>query len=133
MEKNKKIVESYYENLWNKKDKSYINKLFHDNFVFRASLGIEVVGKKEFENYFDMITTAIPNLYHGIETIIEEGPQVAVRAVYNGTHAGKLLDFEPTNKRIRYNGASFFQIEQGKIKSVWVLGDLNSLYKQLTP
>lgn len=133
MEKNKKIVESYYENLWNKKDKTYIDKLFHDDLVFRASLGIDTVGKKEFENYFDMITSAIPNLYHGIETIIEEGEQVAVRAVYNGTHSGKLLDFEATGKRIRYNGASFFQIEKGKIKSVWVLGDLNSLHKQLMP
>ena len=131
MEKNKKIVESYYENLWNKKDKSYIDILFHDNFIFRASLGMEVTGKKEFENYFDMITTAIPNLFHGIETIVEENDQVAVRAVYNGTHKGKLFDFEPTNRRIQYHGASFFQIENGKIKSVWVLGDLNSLYKQL--
>ncbi len=131
MAKNKEIVIKYYENLWNKKDKSYIDQLIDDNIIFRASLGIETKGKKEFENYFDMILEAIPNLYHGIELMIEENDIVSVRAVYNGTHMGRLLHFEATNNRIRYNGASFFQIENGKIKDIWVLGDLNTLYKQL--
>ncbi len=132
MKQNKDIVLSYYENLWNKQDKSYMDKLLSDDIVFRASLGVETKGKKEFEEYFDMLIKAIPNLYHGVETILEENDQVAARAVYNGTHSGKLLDFEPTNKRIRYNGASFFKIENGKIKDIWVLGDLNTLYKQLS-
>lgn len=78
-----------------------------------------------------MITKAIPNLYHSIEAIVSDENQVAARAVYNGTHQGKLLNFEPTNNRIRYQGASFFQIRDGKIYDIWVLGDLNTLYKQL--
>lgn len=128
----KKIVMSYYENLWNKKDKSYIDKLLSDEIIFRASLGIDVQGKKEFEEYFDMITNAIPNLHHGVETLVADGSNLAARAVYNGTHSGKLLEFEPTNKRIQYHGASFFKLdEEEKIKEIWVLGDLNSLYKQL--
>lgn len=133
MKKNEEIVVSYYENLWNKQDKSYIDKLFSDDIVFRASLGIETNGKKEFEEYFDMITKAIPNLYHGVETMVSQNSQVAVRAVYNGTHKEKLLNFEATNKRIRYNGASFFQIKDDKIIEIWVLGDLNTLYSQLLP
>ena len=131
MKEQKEIIESYYENLWNKQNKSYIDKLLSDDIIFRGSLGIETVGKEEFEKYFDLITFAIPNLYHGVETIVVQNNSVAARAVYNGTHSGKLLDFEPSNNRIRYNGASFFQLENGKIKEIWVLGDLNTLYKQL--
>ena len=126
------LVENYYENLWNNQDKKFIDILLDENLVFRGSLGTEVVGKKGFEEYFDMIIKAIPNLYHAIETIVVENNHVAVRAVYNGTHKGKLLDFEPTNNRIKYNGASFFTIENNKIKEIWVLGDLNALTKQLT-
>ncbi|WP_428023508.1 ester cyclase [Arcobacter sp.] len=132
MNRNKEIVKSYYENLWNKKDKSYIDKLFDDNILFRGTLDIETNGKKEFEEYFDMILSAIPNLYHGVELMIAENNLVSARAIYNGTHMGKLFDIEATNRRIRYNGASFFRIENDKIKEIWVLGDLNSLYKQLT-
>lgn len=131
MKQNKELINSYYENLWNNKDKSYIDKLLSEDIVFRGSLGIQTVGKKAFEEYFDMITGAISNLYHGVETMVAENNQVAARAVYNGKHTGRLMDFEPTNNRIRYNGASFFQIENGKIKEIWVLGDLNTLYKQL--
>ena len=131
MKKNKELIFSYYENIWNKQDKSYIDKLFDDNIVFHGSLDIEAHGKKEFEEYFDMIITAIPNLYHAVELMLCEDNNVSARAIYNGTHKGKLMNFEPTNNKIRYNGASFFKIENGKIIDIWVLGDLNSLYKQL--
>jgi predicted ester cyclase len=131
MKKNKEIIISYYENLWNNKDKSFIDKLLDENIVFRGSLDIETQGKQEFENYFDMIIEAIPNLYHAVELMIAEEDVVSARAVYNGTHMGELLDFEPTGNRIRYHGASFFKIANGKIIEIWVLGDLNSLNKQL--
>jgi len=131
MKANKELVLSYYENLWNQKDKSYIEKVFNDDIIFRGSLGTETKGKKEFEEYFDMTTNAISNLYHSIESVLVDADQVAVRVVYNGTHSGNLLGFEPSNKRVRYHGASFFKIENGKIKEVWVLGDLATLYKQL--
>lgn len=129
---NKELVKSYYDDLWNKQDKSYIDKILADDVVFHGSLNISTNGKKEFEEYMDMILSAIPHLYHGIELMVAEGNNVVVRALYNGTHEGKLFDYEATHNRIRYSGASFFGIKEGKIKSIWVLGDLNSLYKQLT-
>ncbi len=131
MKRNIALVESYYNDLWNRKDMTRVDKLFHDDIIFRASLGIETKGKKNFLEYFEMITKAIPNLYHSIEAIVADEKQVAARAVYNGTHQGKLLEFEATNNRIRYHGASFFQIKDNKIYDIWVLGDLNTLYKQL--
>lgn len=131
MKATKELVLLYYENLWNKKDKSYIDKVFNDGVIFRGSLGTQTKGKKEFEEYFDTTTNAISNLYHSIESVLVDGEQVAVRVVYNGTHTGNLLGFEPTNKRVQYHGASFFKIENGKINEVWVLGDLATLYKQL--
>lgn len=131
MKTNKQIVNSYYEDLWNAKDKSYIDKLFADDIVFRGSLGVTTKGKKEFEEYFDMILSAMPDLDHGIEVLVAEGNRVVARAIYNGTHLGKLFDFEPMGNLIRYNGASFFTIKDNKITDIWVLSDLNSLFSQL--
>jgi predicted ester cyclase len=129
---NKELVKAYYEKLWNDQDKSYIDKILDDDISFHGSLNISTHGKKEFESYMDMILGGIPNLYHGIEVMVAEGNNVVVRALYNGIHAGKLFDYEATNNRIRYDGASFFTIKDGKIKTIWVLGDLKSLYSQLT-
>jgi steroid delta-isomerase-like uncharacterized protein len=125
------LVQKYYTKFWNEYDKTLIDELFHDEIVFHSSLGIEIHGKKELENYFDMILQGIPNLYHSIETIIADEKGVAVRAVYNGTHKGELLGNKATNKRIRYHGASFFTIQNNKIIKIWVLGDINSLLKQI--
>ncbi len=127
----KNLVKLYYEELWNKHNKEYIDILFDDNITFHGSFNIETTGKKEFEEYMDNVVKGIPNLYHGVEIMISEGDTIAVRAVYNGTHKGKLFDFEPTNNRIKYNGASFFKFKDGKIYDIWILGDLATLYKQL--
>ncbi|WP_424688765.1 MAG: ester cyclase [Halarcobacter ebronensis] len=128
---NKTLVKEYYEELWNKQNKEYIDILFHEDIEFHGSLNIDTKGKKEFEEYMDKVLTGIPNLYHGIETMVEENNCIAVKAVYNGTHKGQLFEFEASNNRIKYNGASFFKFEDNKIISIWVLGDLTALYKQL--
>lgn len=127
----KNLVKQYYEELWNKQNKKYIDILFDDNITFRGSLNIETVGKKGFEEYMDTVLFGIPNLYHGIEIMVFENEIIATRAVYNGTHKGKLFDFEATNNRIKYNGASFFKFKDDKIADIWVLGDLFTLHQQL--
>lgn len=128
---NKELVHLYYNELWNNQNKDYIDILFTDDIEFHGSLNIETSGKKMFENYMDTILTGIPNLFHGIETLVDDGNSIVVKAIYNGTHSGKIFDYEPTNNRIKYYGASFFKFEDGKIKSIWVLGDLANLHKQL--
>tara|TARA_B100001063_G_scaffold175618_1_gene164582 strand:- start:272 stop:730 length:459 start_codon:yes stop_codon:yes gene_type:complete len=128
---NKDLVKLYYEELWNNKNKDYIDTLFDDNITFHGSLGISSSGKKEFEQYMDMIHSAIPALFHSIIDIVVDEDNIAVRALYTGKHTGKLLSYEATNNKISYNGATFFKFNEGKIKSVWVLGDLNTLIKQL--
>lgn len=128
----KDIVKKYYEELWNKKNKEYIDTLFDDEIEFHGSLNIETKGKKEFEAYMDSVLKGIPNLYHGVETMVEENNVIAVKAIYNGTHTGKLFDYEASNNRVKYNGASFFRFNEDKIQSIWVLGDLVTLQRQLT-
>lgn len=132
MKNYKDIVKKYYEELWNKQNYSLIDELFDDQLLFRGSLNIETKGKEAFKEYMKNILTGIPNLYHGIELMVCENSSVAVRAIYNGTHTGKLFDFEPTNNRIKYNGASFFRFKDDKICEVWVLGDLITLHSQLS-
>lgn len=127
----KKLVTQYYEELWNKKNKDFIDILFDDEIEFHGSLNVDAKGKEEFEVYMDAVLTGIPNLHHGIEIMTEENGVVAVKAIYNGKHTGKLFDFEASNNRIKYNGASFFRFKGEKIANIWVLGDLATLHKQL--
>ncbi len=128
----KQIIEEYYDVLWNEKKLDQANKFLHSTITFRGSLGMRVEGINGFCDYAKMLFGAFPNLYHVIEDVVIEGDKAAVRVVYTGTHTGKLFGFEPTGNRIRYSGASFFKFENDKIIDIWVLGDLNALYGQLT-
>jgi predicted ester cyclase len=129
---NKELVKLYYDELWNKQNKEYIDILFDDNITFHGSLDISVVGKEKFKEYMDTILTGIPNLFHSIITMVCEDNTIAVKALYNGRHTGKLFNYEASNNKIVYNGASFFKFKDGKIIDIWVLGDLNNLTKQLS-
>jgi len=127
----KDIVKKYYEELWNKQNRDYIDTLLDDNIKFHGSLNIQTFGKKAFEEYMNLVLKGIPNLYHGIEIMVEENETIAVKAIYNGTHSGELLNYKATNNRIKYSGASFFKFKDNKIESIWVLGDLTTLKRQL--
>jgi predicted ester cyclase len=128
----KQIIEEYYDVIWNEKKLDQANKFLHSTITFRGSLGMRVEGINGFCDYAKMLFSAFPNLYHVIEDVVIEGDKAAVRVVYTGTHTGKLFGFEPTGNRIRYSGASFFKFENEKIIDIWVLGDLNALYGQLS-
>lgn len=117
--------------MWNAHDFTKAEVIFSKELRFRGSIGIETVGIEEFRAYADTILTAFPNLYHATEIVIGEASQVAVYVTYTGTHKGKLFEYEPTENRINYSGASFFTIRDEKITDIKVLGDRYSLYNQI--
>lgn len=131
MQNNKSLIHDYYE-MWNNKTFEEANRLLDDDIRFRGSLHIVANGIDGFKEYAQMISTAFPNLYHAIEIEVYEKNLASIYVTYSGTHEGDLLGYKATGNRISYSGAAFFHIKNDKIISINVLGDLNSLYQQLT-
>jgi steroid delta-isomerase-like uncharacterized protein len=129
--KNKELIYNYYE-MWNSQEFDRADKVLSDQLRFHGSIGIDTAGIEEFKEYAHTILSAFPNLYHAPEIVVSEESQAAVYVTYSGTHKGKLFEYEPTNNRISYSGASFFTIKDGKIRDIKVLGDRYSLYKQIS-
>ena len=128
---NKELIRAYYD-MWNNRDFSKADALLDADIRFRGSLDITANGIEGFKEYAQMLITAFPNLYHAVEISVHEGSTAAVYVTYTGTHEGRLFTYEPTGHRICYSGAAFFQFRNGKIASINVLGDLNSLHRQLS-
>lgn len=128
---NKELINAYYE-MWNDKNFDKADIICDKDIRFRGSLDITANGIEGFKEYAHMLTEAFPNLYHAVEIAVYENDKVAAYVTYTGRHEGKIFNYEPTGKRICYSGASFFQIKDGKIASINILGDLNSLHKQLS-
>lgn len=128
---NRELIEKYYQ-MWNSKDFDIADEICDKDLRFRGSLDITANGIDGFKEYAQLRTRAFPNMYHAVEMSVYEGNMVALYITYSGTHKGEIFDYPPTNKRISYSGAAFFHIKDSKIVSINVLGDLNSLHKQLS-
>ena len=63
--------------------------------------------------------------------LIETPDRVATRMVFSGTHRGTFFGVPATGRTIEWAGAAFFTMPDGKISTLWVLGDIDSIRRQL--
>lgn len=90
-------------------------------------------GLQEFGQYVDFVRSAFPDFHNDIVETITEGNKTFVRLRYTGTHSGTVFGVTPTGRKVEYAGAAVFTVAEGKIKEVWVLGDLHGLLEQIKP
>ena len=126
-----RLVRAFYEDIWNRYDKSVIPVLLDSGFSFRGSFGQLHHGHAGFAEYVDFVHTALGNYRCDIQEIIAEGSKAFARMLFSGIHRGEFLNYSPTFKRVEWAGAAVFSFGGGKITDLWVLGDLHGLMQQL--
>lgn len=131
MHEYKSLVRRYYAEIWNEWSAPALEELISPDIVFRGSIGTVVNGIAEFRQYVKRIRVAFPDFHNQIEDLIAEGEKVAVRLTYTGTHRGELFGFPATGNRITYAGIAIFEFAGSKIATGYVLGDSDSLKRQL--
>jgi len=129
--KHRAIVETFYEEIWNKHDKSKIPKLLQEDFSFRGSLGQVRHGHAGFAVYVDFVHEALGDYRCEIQEMIAESNKAFARMLFSGIHRAKFFGYQPTGKRVEWAGAAVFTFHGEKISALWVLGDLHDLLQQL--
>lgn len=127
----KQLVRLFYEEMWNKADKSRIPEIFHPDFTFRGSLGPVLVGHDQFAGYVDDVIGALPDFVCDILEMTEEDDRVVARMLFHGTQRGEMLGYAPTGKRVAWHGSAHFRFADGLVSDLWVLGDVHGLIRQL--
>jgi steroid delta-isomerase-like uncharacterized protein len=128
---NKSLVRRYYSEVWNAWSAPALEELISPEIVFRGSIGTAVQGIAEFRQYVNRIRLAFPDFHNHIEELICEGDKVAARLTYAGTHQGELFGFPGSGAKIMYQGLAVFEFEKSKIVRGFVLGDTETLKRQL--
>jgi len=128
---NARLIERYYQEMWNGWNFALADELLAPAIRFRGSLGIDVHGIEGFKGYMRHVQCAFPDFSNTIEEMISQRTKIVARLTYRGTHCGELFGIPPTGKRISYQGVAFFRISRGKIAEGWVLGDTAELVRQL--
>ena len=127
-----RLIDRFYNDMWNRFDKSVFGEILDPKIHFRGSLGQNKVGFDEFGEYVDYIKAFASDFHNEILSTITEGNLTFARLSYTGTHQGEVFGLEPTGKRFEYSGAAVFTFADGLISDVWVLGDIYGLTQQLS-
>ena len=127
----KTLVESFYFEVWNKRNHREAHAILADDFMFRGSLGDEKKGVDGFLEYVDAVHTALGDYECVINDLVVDAGKVAARMTFQGIHQDIFFGVKPTHKKIEWGGAAFFEVRQSKIQSLWVLGDIDSIKSQL--
>lgn len=125
------LIETFYEELWNRWNDAAVDDTLDLRFAFRGSLGQETVGRDEWRAYRDSIRAGSADFHNEVVTLVCEGQRAAAQLRFTGTHTGPLLDLPATRRSFEYAGAAFFVVADQRLRSAWVLGDLDRLRRQL--
>jgi predicted ester cyclase len=126
-----RLVEAFYERIWNQGDERSISELLTKDFSFRGSLGVELLGREAFKQYVQSIRTSLSNYRCEILACVTEGDQAFVKMRFSGIHVASFRGYAATGMRVEWLGAALFRLLDEAIAEVWVLGDLAGLEKAL--
>jgi predicted ester cyclase len=90
-DRNRLLIHRFYDDLWNRFDKTIFADLLTDDLRFRGSLGQFKSGHAEFGEYADFVQRAFPDFSNKVEEIMSEGEKAFAKPTYEGTHRGELF------------------------------------------
>ncbi len=125
------MVEEFYARIWDAGDEGAAHRLLAPDLRFRGSTGVGLEGVGAFLDYVRLIRRALAGYRCCIEEVVVEGDRAFARMRFAGRHVGTFLGVAPTGRRLQWAGAALFRVEGDRIRSVWVLGDVDGLKQQL--
>jgi predicted ester cyclase len=125
------IVRLFYDEMWNKADKTRIPEIFHPGFTFRGSLGPVLVGHDQFAGYVDDVTRALSDYVCDILETTEQDDRVVAKMLFHGKHRSVMLGYAPSGLLVEWHGSAHFNFRDSLVADLWVLGDVHGLIAQL--
>jgi len=97
-----------------------------------AELPEPLRGRETWQQGFELMRRAFPDLEAHIDDLVAAEDRVAVRVSFRGTHAGEFQGIPATGRSIHYVSHEFYRVEDGLIAEEWICSDMASLFRQLT-
>lgn len=126
-----RLVRRFYAEVWERADESVARAILHPDLAFRGSLGEERRGVDGFVAYVRAVHAALGGYRCAIDDLVACGDRAAARMTFGGVHRGSLFGVPATGRTISWSGAAFFTIADGRIATLWVLGDIDGVRRQL--
>ncbi len=126
---NKAAAATFFEEIWNKKSESAIDRLVAENAAGNdPKFG---VGRESFKVQWRKWHAGFSDLHFHVEEIIAEGERVVTRWRLTGTHDGEFLGQQPTGRKVDVDGVSIDTIRDGIVVSGFDAWDALGFRQQL--
>jgi predicted ester cyclase len=130
-EKNKALVRSYIEEVWDKKNVSALDEFLASNYQRHTSPNAIPINREGQKQRLVGIRTAFPDITLTLEEIFAEGDLVAFRSTIRGTHQNIFQGIPPTGRQVTVSLLDIVRVEESKIVEHWGGPDFLDWLKQL--
>lgn len=132
LEKNKLVVRRFNKEILEELNPESFKELMHENFInYTAPPGNSDKADGVWNNLKNVLSAAFADLKVEIYDQIAEGDKVVTRKAIVGTHTGKLLDIEPTGRKIRINVIDIVTVKEGQYLEHWGINSLQAVIAEL--
>ena len=103
-----------------------------DLVMHLAELPEPIHGRETWQQGFEMMKRAFPDLEAQIDDAVAADDRVAVRVSFRGTHSGEFQGIPATGRSIHYVSHEFYRVADGLIVEEWICSDMASLFRQMS-
>ncbi|MFW9847687.1 MAG: ester cyclase [Candidatus Thorarchaeota archaeon] len=117
--RNEKIGRRWYEEMWSKPDLSVADEIVDKDYN-PEWVSIDAIGPDQIKHEIKYFRSVFPDLVYKIIDIIGTEDRVWIRYKGTGTHKANAWGFEPTDKKVEFEGVTILYINsEGKIVDRW--------------
>ena len=127
------LVRRFWEEVWGKGNLAVIDELVAPDHVRYGPgvLGGERRGLASLKSVVQKWRAALPDLEVKIESVLDDGDEVACRLSWTGHQRGPMLGLAPSGKEVHMWEIQSCRVESGKIVEFWAAFDRMSILDQL--
>jgi len=133
-EKNKALLQRWFDEVWNKGREEAIGEMFADDGVAHGlseDASHPLTGPKQFIPFHQTFRGAFPDIQVVVEDMIAEGDKVVARCTVRGKHTGDNLGIAASQSAVDFTGIAIVRIRDGKIVEDWNNFDFMRMNKQV--
>ena len=103
-----------------------------DIVIHYAELPEPLHGRETWQQGFEFMRNAFPDLEAEVDDLVAADDKVAVRVSFRGTHRGEFQGITATGRTIHYVSHEFYRVENAMFAEEWICSDMASLFRQLS-
>jgi len=129
----KRMIDEFVDD-FNRHDLDKLVDCYADDCVRVDPLTGKLTGKDAIRGFYTTLFQGFPDCKLRADNVLASADTVAVEWTFTGTNTGKFPPFEnwtPTGKSVELDGASFYNLRDGKIAVERVHTDYGSMLDEL--